>query len=139
MKYKVGDYVKFNESERSLLSNGKETEVYDSWYDNQIQYVTISGKYIFEDFSGAFDESIISGLSDDQRENPSYSLKNLDVKVSGNLYDDNKINIKLNSVTENYTADEVLGLLNKLTELAAELSTQLVHNRIKQKRMKDES
>lgn len=68
-KYKIGQYVCFNESQKSLNSSFQELEVYDEFQDNQIANITEQGKYIFEDFSGEWDESIISGLSDDQREN----------------------------------------------------------------------
>ncbi len=68
-KYKIGQYVCFNESLKSLNSSFKELEVYDEFQDNQIANITEDGKYVFEDFSGEWNESIISGLSDDQREN----------------------------------------------------------------------
>ena len=76
-KYKIGQYVCFNESEKSLNSNGKELEFYDEFIDNQIANITDDGKYIFEDFSGEWNEGIISGLSHDQREN--YYIINEDV------------------------------------------------------------
>ena len=66
-KYQVGQYVCFNESEKSLNSSFQELEVYDEFKDNQIANITEDGKYVFEDFYGEWDESIISMLSDDQR------------------------------------------------------------------------
>ena len=68
-KYKVGQYVCFNESEKSLNSSFQELEVYDEFKDNQIANITEDGKYVFEDFYGEWDESIISRLSNDQRLN----------------------------------------------------------------------
>lgn len=68
-KYQVGQYVCFNESEKSLNSGFKELEVYDEFKDNQIANITEDGKYVFEDFYGEWDESIISRLSNDQRLN----------------------------------------------------------------------
>ena len=66
-KYKIGQYVCFNKSKKSLNSNFQELEVYDEFQDNQIANITKDDKYVFEDFSGEWDESIISMLSDDQR------------------------------------------------------------------------
>lgn len=66
-KYKIGQYVCFNESQKSLNSSFQELEVYDEFQDNQIANITEDGKYVFEDFSGKWNESIISRLSDDQR------------------------------------------------------------------------
>lgn len=66
-KYQVGQYVCFNESLKSLNSGFIELEVYDEFKDNQIANITEDGKYVFEDFSGEWNEFIISGLSDDQR------------------------------------------------------------------------
>ena len=68
-KYKIGQYVCFNESLKSLNSSFKELEVYDEFQDNQIANITEDGKYVFEDFYGEWDESIISRLSNDQRLN----------------------------------------------------------------------
>ena len=68
-KYKVGQYVCFNESQKSLNSSFKELEVYDEYQDNQIANITEDGKYVFEDFYGEWDESIISRLSNNQRLN----------------------------------------------------------------------
>lgn len=75
-KYQVGQYICFNESRKSLNSSFQELEVYDEWDDNQIANITEQGKYIFEDFSGEWDESIISGLSDDQRIDYGYIINN---------------------------------------------------------------
>ncbi len=75
-KYQVGQYVCFNESQKSLNSSFQELEVYDEFQDNQIANITEQGKYIFEDFSGEWDESIISGLSDDQRIDYGYIINN---------------------------------------------------------------
>ena len=66
-KYKVGQYVCFNESEKSLNSSFQELEIYDEFQDNQIANITKDDKYVFEDFPGEWDESIISMLSDYQR------------------------------------------------------------------------
>ena len=66
-KYKIGQYVCFNESQKSLNSSFQELEVYDEYQDNQIANITEDDKYVFEDFYGEWDESIISMLSDDQR------------------------------------------------------------------------
>ena len=66
-KYKVGQYVCFNESKKSLNSSFQELEVYDEFQDNQIANITKDDKYVFEDFYGEWDESIISMLSDYQR------------------------------------------------------------------------
>lgn len=68
-KYKIGQYVCFNESQKSLNSSFQELEVYDEFKDNQIANITEDGKYVFEDFYGEWDESIISRLSNDQRLN----------------------------------------------------------------------
>ena len=68
-RYEIGQYVCFNESEKSLNSGFIELEVYDEFKDNQIANITKDGKYVFEDFYGEWDESIISGLSNDQRLN----------------------------------------------------------------------
>lgn len=68
-KYEIGQYVCFNESEKSLNSGFQELEVYDEYEDNQIANITEDGKYVFEDFYGEWDESIISRLSNDQRLN----------------------------------------------------------------------
>lgn len=68
-KYKIGQYVCFNESQKSLNSSFQELEVYDEFQDNQIANITEDGKYVFEDFYGEWDESIISRLSNDQRLN----------------------------------------------------------------------
>jgi hypothetical protein len=66
-KYKIGQYVYFKQSQKSLESGFKELETYDEWVDNQIENITKKGKYVFEDFPGEWDESIISGLAQDQR------------------------------------------------------------------------
>ena len=68
-RYEIGQYVCFNESEKSLNSGFIELEVYDEFKDNQIANITEDGKYVFEDFYGEWDESIISRLSNDQRLN----------------------------------------------------------------------
>ena len=68
-RYEIGQYVCFNESEKSLNSSFQELEVYDEFKDNQIANITEDGKYVFEDFYGEWDESIISRLSNDQRLN----------------------------------------------------------------------
>jgi len=68
-RYEIGQYVCFNESEKSLNSGFQELEVYDEYKDNQIANITEDGKYVFEDFYGEWDESIISRLSNDQRLN----------------------------------------------------------------------
>ena len=68
-RYEIGQYVCFNESEKSLNSSFQEREVYDEFQDNQIANITEDGKYVFEDFYGEWDESIISRLSNDQRLN----------------------------------------------------------------------
>lgn len=68
-KYQAGQYVCFNESQKSLNSGFQELEVYDEYQDNQIANITEDGKYVFEDFYGEWDESIISRLSNDQRLN----------------------------------------------------------------------
>ena len=68
-RYEIGQYVCFNKSEKSLNSGFKELEVYDEFKDNQIANITEDGKYVFEDFYGEWDESIISRLSNDQRLN----------------------------------------------------------------------
>ena len=68
-RYEIGQYVCFNESEKSLNSGFIELEVYDEYQDNQIANITEDGKYVFEDFYGEWDESIISRLSNDQRLN----------------------------------------------------------------------
>ena len=68
-RYEIGQYVCFNESLKSLNSSFKELEVYDEFKDNQIANITEDGKYVFEDFYGEWDESIISRLSNDQRLN----------------------------------------------------------------------
>ena len=68
-RYEIGQYVCFNESEKSLNSGLIELEVYDEFKDNQIANITEDGKYVFEDFYGEWDESIISRLSNDQRLN----------------------------------------------------------------------
>lgn len=68
-RYEIGQYVCFNESQKSLNSSFQELEVYDEFKDNQIANITEDGKYVFEDFYGEWDESIISRLSNDQRLN----------------------------------------------------------------------
>ena len=68
-KYQVGQYVCFNKSEKSLNSGFIELEVYDEFKDTQLANITDDGKYVFEDFYGEWDESIISMLSNDQRLN----------------------------------------------------------------------
>ena len=68
-RYEIGQYVCFNESEKSLNSSFQELEVYDEFKDNQIANITEDGKYVFGDFYGEWDESIISRLSNDQRLN----------------------------------------------------------------------
>lgn len=68
-RYEIGQYVCFNESEKLLNSSFQELEVYDEFKDNQIANITEDGKYVFEDFYGEWDESIISRLSNDQRLN----------------------------------------------------------------------
>lgn len=66
-RYEIGQYVCFNESQKSLNYGFQELEVYDEYKDNQIANITEDGKYVFEDFYGEWDESIISRLSNDQR------------------------------------------------------------------------
>ena len=68
-RYEIGQYVCFNESEKSLNSGFQELEFYDEFIDNQIANITEDGKYVFKDFYGEWDESIISRLSNDQRLN----------------------------------------------------------------------
>lgn len=68
-RYEIGQYVCFNESQKSLNSSFQELEVYDEFKDNQIANITKDNKYVFEDFYGEWDESIISRLSNDQRLN----------------------------------------------------------------------
>ena len=82
-KYKIGQYVCFNESQKSLNSSFQELEVYDEFQDNQIANITEDGKYVFEDFYGEWDESIISRLSNDQRLN--YYIINEDILLQDTI------------------------------------------------------
>ena len=66
-EYQAEQYVWLNESQKSLNSGFQELEVYDEYQDNQIANITEDGKYVFENFFGEWDESIISMLSNDQR------------------------------------------------------------------------
>lgn len=68
-RYEIGQYVCFNKSQKSLNSSFQELEVYDEYKDNKIANITKDNKYVFEDFYGEWDESIISRLSNDQRLN----------------------------------------------------------------------
>ena len=82
-RYEIGQYVCFNKSEKSLNSGFIELEVYDEFKDNQIANITEDGKYVFEDFYGEWDESIISRLSNDQRLN--YYIINEDILLQDTI------------------------------------------------------
>ena len=64
--YSEGDFVTFHPADVEHIGSHP-IDAYDEWEDNQIDSITPEGKYVFSDFSGEWDISIISGFASDQR------------------------------------------------------------------------
>lgn len=60
-KYKVGDVVTFIDSSDNLNDEMESTH-YAFWAKDEILYITPEGFYVFDSFSGIWEESIIAGL-----------------------------------------------------------------------------
>ena len=59
-------------------------------------------------------------------------LKKSNFEVYGSLYYDRTLEIVINGVSSTYNADEVLGVVSKLSELQTKLMNALLEDRIKQ-------
>jgi hypothetical protein len=66
-------------------------------------------------------------------------LKNLKINVYGNLLEYETVQISVNDIPAEYTPDEVLSLLGKLSELQKTLTDNLITNRMKQLRLEEEN
>lgn len=65
------------------------------------------------------------------------NLKKIDIVTIGDFEYEDTITISVNGIKEEYTPDEVLGVVNKLSQLQADLTKKLVSNRIKEINQKE--
>ena len=67
-------------------------------------------------------------------------LKKSNFEVYGRLYHDRTLEIVINGISSTYNADEVLGVVAKLSELQTKLTNALLEDRIKNiNKVKDKS